>query len=119
MEVSVFRQSWLGKHTGQSGRWAVLAVLCLLVLLVASYAPALAGSAQSEADTLAKIEPLVLQELASRGQTDYFIWLTEKADLSPAADLPTKEAKGQFVFDALTSTADRTQRELRTYLDSQ
>jgi subtilisin family serine protease len=91
----------------------------LLVVLVASYAPAMAGQPQSEADALAKIEPLVLQELAERSQTDYFIWLTEKADLSPAADLPSKEAKGQFVFDALTSTAERTQAELRAYLDSQ
>jgi serine protease AprX len=118
MEVSVFRQAWVGKFKGQSGRWVAFAALFLLVLLAATYArPTLAG--QVETDALAKIEPLVLQELASRGQTDYFIWLTEKADLSPAANLPTKEAKGQFVFDALTSTAESTQRELRAFLDGQ
>ena len=74
-------------------------VLLLLALLPLATAPA--TSARQE--VLDKIEPLVLEELTLQGQTDYFIWLAEKADLSPADDLPTKEAKGRFVYEAPVS----------------
>lgn len=66
-----------------------------------------------------KIEPLVLQQLNTESQTDYFIWMTEKADLSPAYALTSKEAKGQFVFDTLKATAERTQADVLALLDSQ
>ena len=47
----------------------------------------------------AKIEPLLFKELEARsGRTDFFVWLADKADLSPADGLPTKEAKGRFVL---------------------
>jgi subtilisin family serine protease len=45
--------------------------------------------------------------------------MSEKADLSPAYDLETKEEKGQFVYNALRDTAERTQKELRRYLGQQ
>jgi len=66
-----------------------------------------------------KVEGTVLQEMAATGQSDFFIWLTEKADLSPASKLKTKREKGRFVFETLRSTAERTQKEIRAYLDSQ
>jgi hypothetical protein len=53
------------------------------------------------------------------GKTDFFVWMTEKADLSPAADLKTKAEKGQFIFETLRATAERTQKDLLGYLQSQ
>jgi len=72
-----------------------------------------------QADPLTKVEQLVLNELALESQTDYFIWMAEKADLSPAYQLKTQAEKGQFVFDILVATAERTQADLRAFLDNQ
>ena len=76
-------------------------------------------SASSPDDPLAKVEPSVMNELAADGKSDFFIWMTEKADLSPAYTLKTKEEKGRFVFEALRETAEHSQKELRTHLDEQ
>ncbi len=70
-------------------------------------------------DPLTKIEPLLLNELSAANQTDFFIWMTEKADLSLAYTLKTKEEKGRFVYETLVETAERTQKEMRAYLDQQ
>lgn len=75
-------------------------------------------SPQEQVDVLDKIEPLVLTQIESSGQTEFFIWMTEKADLSPAYNLETKEEKGQFVFETLRETAARSQAELRKQFDS-
>src|SRR5690606_35812722 len=64
-----------------------------------------------------KIEPLLLENMAAEGQTDFFIWMTEKANLAGAANLMTKEERGAFVFNALRQTAETTQRDVRAYLD--
>jgi PKD repeat protein len=104
----------------RSSRLLNALVLVILLLATASMpvvsAPA---AANSQAQTLDKIEPLVLEELAARDQTEFFVWMVEKADLSPAGQLQTKQEKGRFVFNALVETAERTQRGLRRYLDAQ
>lgn len=73
----------------------------------------------TQADPLAKIEPLVLEEIAADGQTEFFVWMTAKADLTPAKSLKTKLEKGQFVFETLRATADSSQAALRAELDAQ
>jgi hypothetical protein len=45
--------------------------------------------------------------------------MSEKADLSPAYELKTKEEKVQFVFDTLRQTAERSQADLRQHLEDQ
>ena len=45
--------------------------------------------------------------------------MSEQADLSYADQLKTKEEKGAYVFQTLVDTADRTQADLRAYLDKQ
>jgi PKD repeat protein/subtilisin family serine protease len=96
----------------------VFSLAGLLVLLLAAV-PFGAFAAPGAQDALAKVEPLVLQELAASGQTDYFIWMTEKADLSQADAFNTKIEKGRFVYETLVATAARTQKDLRSYLDRQ
>jgi subtilisin family serine protease len=73
----------------------------------------------TQADALAKIEPLVLEEIAANGETEFFVWMTTKADLTPAKSLATKLEKGQFVYETLRATADSSQRALRAELDAQ
>jgi subtilisin family serine protease len=60
---------------------------------------------------LSKVDAWVLKE-ASRGQTEFILFLPVQADLSPAADLPTKLAKGRYVYEALTAAAEQTQGPL-------
>ena len=77
------------------------------------------AAGDSRAGALDKIESQVLEELAASGQTDFFIWMVERADLSLAYRLRTKEEKGRFVYETLLETAERTQNGLRRYLDAQ
>src|SRR5690606_10415631 len=92
-------------------------ILLLALLIVGSFMrQTLAADTSTPAD---KIEPLLLENMAAEGQTDFFIWMTEKANLAGAANLMTKEERGTFVFNALRQTAETTQRDVRALLDRQ
>jgi subtilisin family serine protease len=65
-----------------------------------------------------KFEPMALEQLTA-GKTDFFVTMAEQADLSYADQLKTKEEKGAYVFQTLVDTANRTQADLRAYLDRQ
>ncbi len=95
---------------------SIMVILMAMLALPMANQPVAAGSQPKGLD---KVEALVLDELATNGQTDFFVWMTEKADLSPADKLLTKAEKGQFVYDTLVATADRTQADLRRYLDGE
>jgi serine protease AprX len=114
--------------------------LLLTALLLAALLPALvvAGPAQ-EGDTLSAVgiardglapvaappsqrpdvHPRVWEELSASGQVDALIVMRAQADLSAADALPTKEAKGRYVYEALQAVAEASQRELRAALDAQ
>ncbi len=64
----------------------------------------------------AKIEPLVLQQMRAEGTADFFIWMTQKANLAEAYSLPSKEARGVFVFNTLRQTAESSQKAVLDYL---
>ncbi|HLF88088.1 MAG TPA: S8 family serine peptidase, partial [Anaerolineales bacterium] len=119
-------------NTPKQKTFYILSIFIILVLLIAPLQSILAQQAAPNqqiaqqdniqpqtSDPKSKIEPLLLKQITRSSQADFFIWLAEKADLSEAANLSTKEAKGQFVFDTLRETAERTQKNLRAYLDSQ
>jgi hypothetical protein len=94
-------------------------VLIMMVLLVGTVAVPITSRTAVAAEGLDKVEPLVLQELNARGQTDYFVWMAEEADVSGAAQLHTKLEKGTYVFETLRTTAERTQKDLLRFLDGQ
>ncbi|MBN1485356.1 MAG: hypothetical protein JXA37_11605, partial [Chloroflexia bacterium] len=98
---------------------SIAAGLMTIILLATLLPLATVTATPPEQEVLDKIEPLVLEEISLQGRTDYFIWMAEKADLSPAEQLQTKEEKGRFVFNALRETAERSQAPLRAYLDAQ
>jgi hypothetical protein len=75
-------------------------------------------SIQPQTDSTAKFESLALDQLTA-GNADFFVTMAKQAELSKADQLLTKEEKGQYVFQALITTADRTQADLRAYLDKQ
>ena len=77
-------------------------VLSALVALTAAV-PAMAVDGWTT-----KVDASVLQT-ATEGRAEFIVYLQEKADLGPAAQLGTKAAKGAFVYDALTTVARTSQ----------
>ena len=85
------------------------AVLAVPVLATAIGFILTAFSGSSSASSSPKIASRVLKETASGNSTEALIVLSEQADLSGAASLPTKQAKGRYVVNALRAVAARTQ----------
>ena len=63
-----------------------------------------------------KITPWVLAHTAYGQQAEFFVVLADRADLSPAANFPTKADKGRFVYQALREKAQRTQGPIIEWL---
>jgi serine protease AprX len=57
----------------------------------------------------AKVDEQLLQTAGSGAETEFILFLAEQADVSGARHLPTKEARGAYVYEQLTSVAGRTQ----------
>ena len=63
-----------------------------------------------------KIAPWVIEHTAYGQQAEFFVVLADRADLSPAANLPTKAEKGRFVYQTLREKAQRTQGPILEWL---
>ena|SRR5438067_1085017 len=63
-----------------------------------------------------KIAPWVVEHTANGQQAEFFVVLADRADLSPAANLPSKTEKGRFVYQALLDKAQTTQRPILQWL---
>jgi len=86
-------------------------LICLAILMVI---PAFAASDPVAA--LAKIEPHLASTIAFGGTSEALIILNEQADLSGAANLPTKLQKDIYVYNTLKAAAERSQAPLRKIL---
>ena len=56
------------------------------------------------------------EHTANGGQAEFFVVLTEQANLRGAADLSTKAEKGRYVFDALRNKSQATQGPILQWL---
>jgi serine protease AprX len=65
---------------------------------------------------LGKIAPWVKEHTANGQQAEFFVVLADQADLSPAANLPTKTEKGRFVYQTLLEKAQSTQGPILQWL---
>jgi serine protease AprX len=63
-----------------------------------------------------KIAPWVVEHTSYGQQAEFFVVLADRADLSPAANLPTKAEKGRFVYQTLRQKAQRTQGPILEWL---
>jgi serine protease AprX len=59
-----------------------------------------------------KIAPWVMEHTANGQHAEFFVVLADQADLSPAANLPTKTEKGRFVYQTLLQKAQSTQEPI-------
>ena len=89
-----------------------IALLSVAMFTVSFSLPASA----SDSASLAKIAPRLTTETSLGGSSEALIVFSEQADLSGAANLPTKLQKGQYVYNALRTVAERTQAPLRKLL---
>ena len=85
----------------------------MIIAILSCVIPSL--SAQDVA-SISKIEPHLATTIAAGGNAEALIVLNEQADLSGAANLPTKLQKGQYVYAALREVAERTQAPIRKML---
>src|SRR5256714_9022681 len=63
-----------------------------------------------------KIARWVMEHTANGQQAEFFVLLADQADLSPAANLPTKTEKGRFVHQTLLEKAQSTQGPILQWL---
>ena len=102
-------------------------IFCSLLLLAAFVAfvgtiavsrqPALAaGAGGNYASQLGKIAPWVTEHTANGQQAEFFVVLTDQADLGQAANLQTKAEKARFVYNALSNKAQITQGPILQWL---
>lgn len=56
-----------------------------------------------------RVDPQILAELDLDGATDFIVFMAEEADLSAAYSITDWDARGQYVYDRLFETAQRTQ----------
>jgi subtilisin family serine protease len=79
--------------------------------------PSPAGQgANSEGVSLAPIDPTLFEIIKLEGQARFDVVLKLQADLSGAVTIAGKEAKGQYVYHALTTVASQTQGPLIAFL---
>jgi serine protease AprX len=94
-----------------SKQWMLLLIAALL-LSIAGGGSLPTTAAISQLPWQDKVDPWVIETAQTEGQVEFLVYLAEQADLSQAAQLTTKEAKGAYVYEQLTAMAERTQGPL-------
>ncbi len=85
-----------------------------LILIVFASSPR-SGAQVGMTNWQAKVDARVLDN-AALGQTEFFIYMQQQADLTGAGSLATKNEKARYVYERLTSTAQATQANVKQVL---
>ncbi len=93
-------------------RWSFVIVALIFVVL------GLAAHAERSGPAALKITPFVQKALAEHKRADVLVILKEKAHLGDTQRFATHVERGRYVYETLTKTAQRSQRELRRELDA-
>jgi subtilisin family serine protease len=100
----------------RSKRLILMAAIGLLVisafLILARRDAALAAQ-----DSSSKVENLLQDELNTNGSADFIVQFSEQADLSAAYSMDW-DARGEYVYNALRETAERSQAQAKVILDA-
>ena len=87
--------------------------LIMGLAIVLGLLPALAMAAPASPQA-AKIEDQLLDLFAVKGSSDFMVRFAEQADLSPAYSM-SWDARGEYVVNALTTVAQRSQVQAKAY----
>jgi len=93
-------------------------LIALAVLFQPDMLPGRGYSPQNDPQVMRKLAPWVLEKTASGQTAEFMVVLGEQADLSEAALLPTKLAKGRYVYETLLEHARQTQAPLLDWLEA-
>jgi hypothetical protein len=94
----------------------ILAVLLVMAGLVVGLSRTNATLAAAEGSE--KIEGMLVDRFTAEGQADFIVRFSEQADLTAAYAMSGVE-RGQYVVDALTAAAERSQVNAKAVLDAQ
>lgn len=95
-----------------------LAVILFVAFTVASGHSYYDQVATGRQPALSKISSWVLDQTASGADTEFFIVMSDQADLSGAAKLNSKAEKGEYVYRALLEKAQDSQAPILQWLDA-
>src|SRR5262249_26917303 len=101
------------------GIFCSMFLVAAAVAFVAAVASSRAGAQRVDRNPVNianKIAPWVIEHTATGQQAEFFVVLTDQADLRPAANLRTKTQKGRFVYQTLLEKAQSTQRPILQWL---
>ena len=110
----------MAKHLNPASESSRLPIVfCSAVFIAATIAVAGAiGSSRRVEENVVhlKIAPWVIEHTANGRQAEFFVVLTDQAELRPAATLATKAEKGRYVYDALRKKSQETQGPILRWL---
>ncbi len=104
---STTRKFWLTGITG---------LVLILSLLSSGVGQPVGAMGETQEDPV--VEPALLQAFDEKGSAGYLIYFREEPDLSPAHSLAWEE-RGEFVYQKLSKAAEKSQKDVRAYLDAQ
>ncbi len=95
-------------------------IILTLLLLAASVLPTLNATGAEQATESAPIDPYILEEMARspEGTATFLLRFRERADLAPAEEIRDWTLRGQFVYETLKETAERSQAAVRAWLEA-
>jgi subtilisin family serine protease len=99
-------------------KWVINSIVIMLLCMVAILGLAHRDAAVAAEVGSDKIEGTLLDQITTDGSADFIIRFTEQADLSPAYSMDW-DARGDFVYNTLRKTADRSQANAKAILDMQ
>ena len=97
----------------------VLALAGLVVAVTPVFASGSQGAHVTPAGYTGKVQNRVLSDTASGSESSFIVELTQQADLSRAYGMRDQDARGWYVYRALTRTAAKTQGPIKALLDRQ
>ncbi len=112
----------MNRPSDQSPLRRLLCALFLAAAAAAGFGAIASSRALSSTDTqnpsavMNKIAPWVIDHTANGQQAEFFVVLSDQADLSGAAALPTKNEKSHYVYDALWNKSQTTQGPIVQWL---
>jgi hypothetical protein len=119
LEVTLVRSSWQTATLQVANQGLTDLLLPLIEDIPAGTTPETAATRSTTwVETPFAVDEAVTRALEAPGATaDLIIWMRARADLGPAYQISDKAVRGQYTFDTLTHTADRTQAPIRRYLE--
>src|SRR5512143_2332611 len=108
------------RKRGHHDRWPFRLALVLLAgaALLLGVPSDAADVPRTDEAWRAKVHPRVVADTAAGQRVSAVVLLADRADLSAAALLTEADARGEYVYRALTAHATRSQAPLRRWLEA-